>query len=117
MPNSIPPARVPAWIVHGRDAGQSKGRAVFSGQPQGAPLFSETRVPERRAFGKVVFYTVYYAIMSASSPVPGAICDVRARPEDALVFGMIPFATVVPAAFPFRYFKAKSPSFTQQGTP
>ncbi len=79
-------------------------------------LAGQAMRPERRAFGMGVFYTVYYAIMTAVPPISGAIYDVRNHPEDALLFGMILFATVVPAAFAFKYIKAGSPTFAKEGT-
>lgn len=54
--------------------------------------------PQRRAFGMGVFFTVYYAFMTAGPPVTGAVFDRSGAPQDALVFGMMLFAAALPAA-------------------
>ena len=68
-------------------------------------LAGEAIRPERRAFGMGIFFTVYYAIMTAAPPIAGAIFDATAHSQGPLVFGMVLFASVVPAALAFRYFK------------
>ena len=104
----VPGAGLPASLLFGLLAMAPAG-VIMS-------LAGQAMRPERRAFGMGVFYSVYYAIMTAAPPISGAIYDVRNHPEDALLFGMILFATVVPAAFAFKYIKAGSPTFAKEGT-
>lgn len=69
-------------------------------------MAGEAMRPEQRAFGMGVFFTVYYAIMMAAPPIAGAVLDATGNASASVVFGMILFATVVPAAFAFRQFKS-----------
>lgn len=65
-------------------------------------LSGQAVAPERRAFGMGIFFTIYYAIMTAAPPVSGAIFDTFGTPGAALIFGMCLFAAVVPAALALR---------------
>ena len=60
---------------------------------------------ERRAFGMGVFFTIYYAIVTASPPVAGWIFDLTAAADGAVRFGAVLFALVLPAAVLFRLLK------------
>lgn len=75
-------------------------------------LAGQAMRPEKRAFGMGVFFTVYFAIMMAAPPVAGAILDATGRAQGAIWFAMILFASVVPAALAFRYFKSVASSVT-----
>jgi len=66
--------------------------------------------PDRRAFGMGVFFTVYYAIMMAAPPLSGALFDATGNAMMPLVFGMVLFASVVPASLAFRFFKSRQPA-------
>ena len=68
-------------------------------------LAGEAMRPDQRAFGMGVFFTIYFAIMMASPPIAGALLDASGNPNAAIVFGMILFASVVPAALAFRWIK------------
>lgn len=104
----VPGGGLPASLLFG----------LFAMAPAGVimSLAGQAMRPERRAFGMGVFYTVYYAIMTAAPPISGAIYDVRNHPGDALLFGMLLFATVMPAAFAFKHIKSGSPTFAKEGT-
>ena len=54
--------------------------------------------PERLAFGMGVFFTVCYAIMTASPPVAGWLLDRTGAPDSTILFGAALFALVVPVA-------------------
>lgn len=71
-------------------------------------LAGQAVAPERRALGMGVFFTVYYAIMAASPPMAGWILDRTGAPADAILFGAVLFALVLPAAFLFRMLKARA---------
>ena len=62
--------------------------------------------PERRAFGMGVFYTIYYATMTAAPPVAGWIFDRTGGAKGAIVFGACLFVLVLPAALLFEKLKA-----------
>jgi MFS family permease len=65
-------------------------------------LAGQAVAPERRAFGMGVFFTIYYAIMTASPPVAGWLLDRAGAPDAAILFGAALFALVLPAAVLFR---------------
>lgn len=65
-------------------------------------LAGQAVAPERRAFGMGVFYTAYFAIMTASPPLAGWLLDRTGAPDSAIFFGAVLFACVVPAAVVFR---------------
>ncbi|MEO1732796.1 MAG: MFS transporter, partial [Pseudomonadota bacterium] len=65
-------------------------------------LAGEAVAPERRAFGMGVFFSLYYALMTAAPPVAGAILDATGQPFAPLIFGMALFALVLFATFGFR---------------
>jgi predicted MFS family arabinose efflux permease len=69
-------------------------------------LAGQAVAPERRAFGMGIFFTVYYAIMTAGPPVAGWIYDRTGAPDGAILFGALLFALVLPAAVIFRRLKA-----------
>ena len=68
-------------------------------------LAGQAVAPERRAFGMGVFFTVYYAIMTASPPVAGWLLDRTGAAGSAILFGAALFVLVVPAAILFRMLK------------
>jgi MFS family permease len=70
-------------------------------------LAGQAVAPERRALGMGVFFTVYYAIMTACPPVAGAILDRTGAPYDAILFGTALFGLVVPVAILFRMLKSR----------
>lgn len=61
--------------------------------------------PQVRAFGMGMFFTVYYAIMSITPPVAGAILDATGNPQGPLWLAMILFAVVVPLGIAFQFLK------------
>ncbi len=69
-------------------------------------LSGEAVRPEARALGMGVFFTVYYAVMTASPPLAGALVDVSGRPGAPILFAMALFAAVIPIALLFRLRKA-----------
>ena len=71
-------------------------------------LAGQAVAPERRALGMGVFFTVYYAIMAASPPMAGWILDRTGAPDDAILFGAMLFALVVPVAVLFRVLKTRA---------
>ena len=77
-------------------------------------LAGQAVAPERRAFGMGVFFTVYYAIMTASPPVAGWILDRSGAPDGAIHFGAALFALVLPAAMLFRVLKTRAPVAPRQ---
>ncbi len=68
-------------------------------------LAGQAVAPERRAFGMGVFFTVYYAIMTASPPVAGWLLDQTGASDSAILFGTALFALVFPVAVLFRMLK------------
>lgn len=58
--------------------------------------------PERRAFGMGVFFTVFFAILTASPPIAGWLLDQTGTPASAIVFGAALFSLVLPVAVLFR---------------
>lgn len=68
-------------------------------------LAGQAVAPERRAFGMGAFFTVYYAIMTASPPIAGWLLDRTGAPGSAILFGAALFALVFPAAVLFRMLK------------
>ncbi|SEB04161.1 CynX/NimT family MFS transporter [Rubrimonas cliftonensis] len=66
-------------------------------------LAGQAVAPERRAFGMGIFFTVYYAVMSASPPIAGWLLDRTEAPDGAILFGAALFALVLPAAVLFRF--------------
>lgn len=65
-------------------------------------------VPERRAFGMGVFFTLYYAVMTASPPAAGWLLDRTGSPGSALLFGAALFALVLPLAVLFRLLQTRA---------
>ncbi len=92
---SVPGAGLPASLLFGL-VGMAPAGVIIA-------LAGAAMAPERRAFGMGVFYTVYYAIVTAAPPVAGAIFDATGHPQGPLVLGMVLFAAVVPAALLFRH--------------
>ncbi|RXV59250.1 MFS transporter [Roseovarius sp. A46] len=68
-------------------------------------LAGQAVAPERRAFGMGVFFTAYYAIMTASPPIAGWLFDQTGVPDSAILFGAALFALVLPVAIIFRMLK------------
>lgn len=64
--------------------------------------------PERRAFGMGVFFTVYYAVMSAAPPMAGWIYDSTGKSFAPILFGIALFAAVAPVNFLFRASKKRA---------
>jgi len=71
-------------------------------------LAGQAVASERRAFGMGVFFTVFYAIMTASPPVAGWIFDRTGAPDGAILFGAALFALVLPVAVLFRMLKSRA---------
>lgn len=71
-------------------------------------LAGQAVAPERRAFGMGIFFTVYYAIMTASPPFAGWVFDRTGAAEGAIFFGALLFALVLPTAIMFRVLKART---------
>ncbi len=71
-------------------------------------LAGQAVAPERRAFGMGVFFTVYYAVMTASPPAAGWIFDRTGAPDGAILFGAGLFALVLPAALLFRMIRTRA---------
>ncbi len=71
-------------------------------------LAGQAVAPERRAFGMGVFFTVYYAIITASPPVAGLILDRTGAPDGSILFGAALLALVLPAVVVFRALKTKA---------
>jgi MFS family permease len=61
--------------------------------------------PQVRAFGMGIFFTVYYAIMLITPPVAGAISDATGNAQGPIWLAILLFASVVPFALAFQYFK------------
>jgi predicted MFS family arabinose efflux permease len=70
-------------------------------------LAGQAVAPERRAFGMGMFFTVYYAIMTASPPMAGWLLDRTGAPHSAILFGAALFAIVFPVAVLFRMLKTR----------
>jgi MFS family permease len=68
-------------------------------------LAGQAVAAERRAFGMGVFFTVYYAVMTASPPIAGWLFDRTGAPEGAILFGAALFALVLPVTVLFRMLK------------
>jgi len=71
-------------------------------------LAGQAVASERRAFGMGVFFTVFYAIMTASPPLAGWIFDRTGAPDGAILFGAALFALVLPVAVLFRMLKSRA---------
>lgn len=99
---SVPGAGVPASMLFGL-LGMAPAGVIMA-------LAGQAIAPQRRAFGMGVFFTIYYASMTAGPPIAGAIFDLHARADEPLMFGMALFAAVLPATFAFRHFKSNAPS-------
>jgi predicted MFS family arabinose efflux permease len=97
---AVPGAGLPASLLFGL-VGMAPAGVIIA-------LAGAAMAPERRAFGMGVFFTVYYAIMTAAPPVAGAIFDTTAHPRGPLMLGMVLFAAVVPATFLFRHVETRS---------
>jgi MFS family permease len=78
-------------------------------------LAGEALRPAQRAFGMGIFFTIYYAIMVAVPPAAGAILDATGQPQGPIWLAMILFASVVPFAVAFKFFKA-DPDMVAQRT-
>ncbi|MEL6210315.1 MAG: MFS transporter, partial [Pseudomonadota bacterium] len=96
---SVPGAGVPASLLFGL-VGMAPAGVIMA-------LAAEAVAPERRAFGMGVFFTVYYAVMTAAPPVAGRLSDAAGTPGPALVFAALLFLTVLPAAWAFGALKAR----------
>jgi predicted MFS family arabinose efflux permease len=64
-------------------------------------LAGQAVAAERRALGMGVCFTVYYAMMTVSPPIAGALLDRTGAPDSAILFGAGLFAVVLPAALLF----------------
>ncbi|MCL5776360.1 MFS transporter [Limibaculum sp. FT325] len=71
-------------------------------------LAGQAVATERRAFGMGVFFTVYYAIMTASPPVAGRLFDLTGAPDGAILFSAVLFSLVLPAAVLFGMLKTRA---------
>lgn len=98
-------------LVPGAGLGVSLGASLLFGLIGMAPagvimaLAGQAVAPERRAFGMGVFFTVYYAIVTASPPIAGWALDITGAPDAAILFGAVLFALVLPIVFAFRKLK------------
>ena len=97
---AVPGAGLPASLLFGL-VGMAPAGVIIA-------LAGAAMAPERRAFGIGIFYTVYYAIVTAAPPVAGAVFDATGDPHGPLVLGMVLFAAVVPAALLFRHVETRS---------
>ena len=70
-------------------------------------LAGQAVAPERRAFGMGVFFTIYYAAMTAGPPLAGWLLDRTGAPGSAIAFGAALFAAVIPATIAFRLLVAR----------
>ncbi|WP_235857795.1 MFS transporter [Marimonas lutisalis] len=71
-------------------------------------LAGQAVAPERRALGMGVFFTVYYAIMTASPPFAGWLLDRTGAADSPTTFGAALFALVFPVAVLFRMLKTRA---------
>lgn len=53
-----------------------------------------------------VFFTVYYAVMTAAPPVAGRLSDAAGTPGPALVFAALLFLAVLPTVWAFGALKS-----------
>ena len=97
---SVPGAGLAASLIFGL-VGMAPAGVIIA-------LAGQAVAPDRRALGMGVFFTVYYAIMAASPPMAGWILDRTGAPDDAILFGAMLFALVVPAAVLFRVLKTRA---------
>lgn len=97
---SLPGAGLAASVIFG----------ILGMAPAGViiALAGQAVAPERRAFGMGVFFTVYFAILTATPPVAGWILD-RSGPFGTILFGAALFALVLPLVILFRTLKPKAP--------
>ncbi len=70
-------------------------------------LAGEAVPPERRAFGMGVFFTIYYAAMTACPPIAGWLFDTTASATPPIVFAALLFLTVLPATVAFGIVKRR----------
>lgn len=94
---SQPGAALPASLLFGL-VGMAPAGVIMA-------LAGQAVAPQRRAFGMGVFFTVYYALMSASPPVAGWLFDRTGTPDGAILFGAALFALVLPVAVLFAMLK------------
>jgi MFS family permease len=94
---SQPGAALPASLLFGL-VGMAPAGVIMA-------LAGQAVAPERRAFGMGVFFTVYYAIMTASPPFAGWLFDRTGTPDGAILFGAALFALVLPVAVLFAMLK------------
>lgn len=71
-------------------------------------LAGEAVPAERRALGMGVFFTVYYAIMTACPPLAGWLFDALGSAEPPIWFAAFLFLVVLPVAFTFEVVKARA---------
>jgi MFS family permease len=62
---------------------------------------------ERRAFGMGVFFTIYYAIMTAGPPISGWLYDSMEATTAPLLFAALLFVAVLPAVLAFDAAKSR----------
>ena len=79
-------------------------------------LAGEAMRPEQRAFGMGVFFTIYYAIMLATPTAAGAILDTTGQAQGPIWLAMILFASVVPFAVAFQFYKAGSDKVSERAS-
>jgi MFS family permease len=70
-------------------------------------LAGEAVPPERRAFGMGVFFTIYYAIMTACPPLAGWLFDTTGSATLPILFAALLFLAVLPATLAFENIKAR----------
>jgi MFS family permease len=94
---SLPGAGLPASLLFGL-VGMAPAGVIMA-------LAGQAVAAERRAFGMGVFFTVYYAVMTASPPIAGWLFDRTGAPDGAILFGAALFALVLPVTVLFRMLK------------
>lgn len=105
---SVPGAGLPAGLLFGL-VGMAPAGVIMA-------LAGLAVAPERRAFGMGVFFTVYFAIMTAGPPIAGWLFDRTGEPDSAILFGAALFAIVVPLAVLFRMLKTVDMRLQTRGT-
>lgn len=70
-------------------------------------MSGEALRPEHRAFGMGIFFTIYYALMSAGPPLAGWIYDSVGTAFAPIMVAIALFATVIPVSFLFQATKKR----------
>ncbi len=97
----MPGAGLPASLIFGL-LGMAPAGVIMA-------LAGQAVAPARRAFGMGVFFTIYFAAMTAAPTIAGWLLDRSGSVDAPILFGMALFAVVLPAALVFRMIKTKAP--------